>query len=81
MVNPLRARIFTDLFRLLEGRVIHNGAWVATLLGTLLGVQDYKKVTFPGRDISSLAAKGLRVYFVISALRSRCIIRYICGVI
>ena len=27
---------------------------------TLLGVQDYKKVKFSGRDISSLAAKGLK---------------------
>ena len=59
--NPLRARIFTDfgLWSLLEGRVLHKGAWIATLLGTLLGVQDYKKVRFPGRDISSLAVKGL----------------------
>ena len=31
-----------------------------TLLGTLVGVQDYKKVKFPGRDNSSLAVKGLR---------------------
>ena len=33
--------------RFLEGRVLHKGAWVETLLGTLLGVQDYKKVKFP----------------------------------
>ena len=46
---------------LLEGRVLHRGAWVATLLGTLLGVQDYKKVKFPERDISSLAVKGLNI--------------------
>ena len=46
-LTPLSARIFTN-FRLLEGRVLlHKGAWVATLLGTLLGVQDYKKVKFP----------------------------------
>ena len=32
---------------LLEGKVLHKGSWVATLLGTLLGVQDYKKVKFP----------------------------------
>ena len=42
-----------------EGRVLHKGAWVANFLGTLLGVQDYKKVEFPGRDVSSIAAKEL----------------------
>ena len=57
LFNPLTARIFTDFgLWLLEGRMLHKGAWVATLLGTLLG---YKKVRFPGWDISSLAAKGL----------------------
>ena len=36
--NPLSAKIFTVFgLRLLEGRVLHKGAWVATLLGTLLG--------------------------------------------
>ena len=40
-------------FWLLEGRVLHKGAWVVTLLGTLLGVE------FPGRDNSSLVVKGL----------------------
>ena len=40
--------------------MLHNGAWVATLLlGTLLGVQDYKNVKFTGRENSSLAGKGL----------------------
>ena len=35
----LSARIFTDFgLQLLEGRVLHKGAWVATFLGTLLGV-------------------------------------------
>ena len=53
------ARIFTDFgLRLLEGRVLHKGAWVATLLGTLLGVQGYKKVKFSVRDILSSAEKG-----------------------
>ena len=45
--------------------------WIATLLGTLLGVQDYKKVKFSGRDISSLAAKGLStaiIYYIQAAL-------------
>ena len=39
--------------------MLHKKAWVATLLGTLLGVQDYNKVKFPGRVNSSLAVKGL----------------------
>ena len=47
-INPLTARVFTGF-----------GAWDATLLGTVLGVQDYKKVKFTGRDISFLAVKGL----------------------
>ena len=51
--------LILDLFWLLEGWVLHKGAWIATLLGTFLRVQDYKKVKFSGRDISSLAAKGL----------------------
>ena len=31
--------LFLD-FGFLEGSVLHKGAWVTTLLGTLLGVQD-----------------------------------------
>ena len=31
-----------------------------TPIGTLLGDQEYKKVKFPGRDNSSLAAKGAK---------------------
>ena len=43
-LNTLSARIFTDFgLRILEGKVLHKGAWIATLLGTLLEVQDYKK--------------------------------------
>ena len=34
----------------LEGRVLHKGAWVATLLGTLLGVQD----------------KGVKLFFILN---------------
>ena len=46
LFNP--AGIFTVFgLKLLEGRVLHKEAWVANLLGTLLGVQDYKKVKFP----------------------------------
>ena len=29
---------------LLEGRVLHKGAWIAVILGTLLEVQNNKKV-------------------------------------
>ena len=29
----------------------------------LLSVQDYKKVKFPGRDISTFEIKGLRITF------------------
>ena len=48
LFNPLSVRIFTVFgLKLLEGRVLHKEGWVATLLGTLLGVQDYKKVKFP----------------------------------
>ena len=39
--------------------MLYKVAWVVTLLGTLLGVKDYKKVKFSGRDISSLAAEEL----------------------
>ena len=53
LLTPLSAGIFTDFgLWLLESRLLHKG-------GTLLGVQGYKKVKFSGRDISSLAAKGL----------------------
>ena len=41
--------------------MLHKGAWVATLLGTLLGVQHYQKVKFPGRDHSILAVNGLKI--------------------
>ena len=37
------------------------GAWVAELLGVVLGVQDHKNIKFPKRVYSSLAAnKKLR---------------------
>ena len=32
--------------RLSEATQLHNGAWVAALLGTLLGVQDRKNDKF-----------------------------------
>ena len=37
------------------------GAWAAELLGLVLGVQDHKKIKFPLRVYSSLAAEGLRL--------------------
>ena len=46
---------------LLEERVLHKEAWVAGLLGTHLRIQVHKKVKFSGRDISSLAVKGLMI--------------------
>ena len=61
--NPLSAGIFPVFTtRFLESRVLHNGAWVATLLGTLLGTQDYnKKVKFPCTVCCwPMALKGLR---------------------
>ena len=54
MINLSSAGIFSDF------GLLHKGAWVAMLVGSLLGVQDYKKVKFPGRDNSSLAVKGLK---------------------
>ena len=52
------------LERLLESRVLRKGAWVAQLLGTLLGVRGLKKVKFPGQDNSSLAVKDFSVYII-----------------
>ena len=47
-IHPSIAGIFTVFgLGLIEGRVLHKGAWVVTLLGTLLGVQYYKKVISP----------------------------------
>ena len=44
-----------------EDRVLHKGVWVVTLLGTLLLVQDYKKVKFPVDEITrSVALKRLK---------------------
>ena len=44
-VNKKLTSIFTYVgLRLLEGRVLHKEVWIATLLG----IQDYKKVKFPG---------------------------------
>ena len=40
--------------------MLKKGAWVTILLGTLLGVQNYKKIKFPGRDNSFLAVKGVK---------------------
>ena len=53
--NYWSARIFS----ISELRGVHKGACVATLLGTLLEVQDHTKVKFPVQDNSSLAVKRL----------------------
>ena len=45
------------------------GAWVAELLGVILGVQDHKKIKFSLRVYSSLAAKGLRKHFDLCCVR------------
>ena len=54
MFNPLSAGFFTDYGR------YQRAERYTREHGTLLGVQEYKKVKFPGRDNSSLAVKGLR---------------------
>ena len=60
IINPFTARIFTVFgHSLLEDRVLHKEAWVATLLGTHLSIQVHKKVKFSERDISFLAVKAL----------------------
>ena len=41
-LNPLTVTKFTVLDGLSVDTVLHNGAWVAALLGTFLGVQDHK---------------------------------------
>ena len=39
------------------------GAWVAELLGVILGVQGHKKIIFPKLVYLSKAVKGLRKEF------------------
>ena len=64
-LNPLTARIPTVFGHLLEDRVLHKEACVAKLLGTHLSVQVHEKVKFSGRDISSLAVKGLSAWLLV----------------
>ena len=46
-INPLTARIFTVFGQsLLDNRVLHKGALVATLLGIHLSIQVHKKFNF-----------------------------------
>ena len=46
-INPLSARKMTSFaLRLSEAAQLQNGAWVAALLGPLLGIQDRKNDTF-----------------------------------
>ena len=61
LLNPLTARIFTVFGQSLLGdRELYKGERVVTLLGIHLRFQGHKKVKFSGRDISSLAVRGLR---------------------
>ena len=39
------------------------GAWVAELLGVVLGVQDHKKIKFPMATIVAITVKGLNTYY------------------
>ena len=47
--------------------MLHKVALVVELLVILLRIQDHKKVKtrIPGRDISSLAVKGLNVVVIV----------------
>ena len=45
------------------------GAWVAELLGVVLGVQDHKKNTFPKRVYSSKAVKWLSIIDFLSFIQ------------
>ena len=58
MFNPLTVRLFTVFGNFLEERLLHKGAWFATLLDTHLRIKDHKKVKFPGQDVSSLAVNS-----------------------
>ena len=62
LFNPLNTLDFQCFcFRLLEGRVLHKGALIATLLAVpSLGFRTIKRSIFLGRDNSSLALKGSR---------------------
>ena len=65
LFRPLSARIFTVFgLGLIEGRELHKKSWIAVLLGTLLEVQDLKKVEFPERKNSFLTFKGLKGDFL-----------------
>ena len=33
--------------------MLHKGAWIAAVWGTLVGVQDYKKVKFPVKGLEN----------------------------
>ena len=50
---------FHCFWYLSKGRLLHKGVQVTTLYGTQLKIQNRKIIKFSGRDISSLAAKGL----------------------
>ena len=58
IINRVKGFKIPQLKGSLEGRVLHKRERVATLLGTLLGVQNYKKLTFAGRDNSGFCSSG-----------------------
>ena len=56
-IQPFNCQDFhCFLDSLLEDRVLHKEAWVATLLGTHLTVQVHKKAKFSRRDIIVLGS-------------------------
>ena len=58
-LNPLSARKMTSFgLWLSEATQLHNGAWVAALLGPSLGSRTVKTTNFHERYIVHLALKG-----------------------
>ena len=56
--NPLGARIFTEFGLIIRGQSVTHGNMGCN--PPRYRPRNYQKVKFPGRDISSLAAEGLR---------------------
>ena len=58
-INPLSAGKWLVLdFWLLESKVLHKEGWVAVLLGTLIGVQDYQRSNVHDGYIRNWQLKG-----------------------
>ena len=51
--KPFKCRVFHCFldFRLLEGRVLHKGAWVATLLGILVQISNFLRSWTSNRNV------------------------------